>query len=166
MKIRSLNRSRLYAWEIMLGATGGVLTIALSTPLLAPGWRALVMHVFAPVCHQLPERSPHLEGVQLALCDRCVGIYVGCVLGVAAINGGRRFWRRIRSLDQYVLLGSLAPLAIDWIGPLLGLWTNVPLSRAVTGLLFGGVAASFAADRILQGLSPRACSQSDEVCTI
>lgn len=161
MAFRSLDRTRLYAWGLMLGATGGVLGLALSTPLLAPEWRALVMHVFAPVCHQLPERSPQLADVQIALCDRCTGVYAGGVLGVAVMGGGPSFWRRIRTLDQYVLLGSLVPLGIDWIGPLLGLWTNVPFSRAATGFLFGGVAASFAADRILQGLSPSRPRRSD-----
>lgn len=165
MAFRSLDRSHLAAWGVMLGMTGVVLVIALSTPLLAPEWRALVMHVFAPVCHQIPERSPHLSGVQLAICDRCTGVYVGCVLGVATVGWGRLLWARIREMDQYVLLGSLVPLGIDWIGPLLGLWTNVPFSRAATGLLFGGVAASFTADRILEGLSPRGERSSDGVAT-
>jgi len=108
-----------------------------------------MMDVFAPLCHQLPGRSPSLDGVQLAVCDRCLGIYTGVLGGVATAGWARGLWVRLRAVEHLVLLGSLLPLAVDWIGPVLGLWPNEPLSRAATGLLFGVVAASFTATRIL-----------------
>jgi uncharacterized membrane protein len=136
-----------------MGAAASVILLGASSPPFLPAeGRALVMHAFAPVCHQLPGRSPVLDGVQLAVCDRCLGIYAGVVLGVLTLAGGRRLWARLRGVGRFVLLGSLVPLALDWAGPLLGLWPNGPLSRAATGLLFGAVAASFAADRLLSGL--------------
>jgi uncharacterized membrane protein len=144
---RSL-RARLI-WGGLLAATTFVFVTALSTPLLSPSGRAAVMHLFAPVCHQIPVRSPFLGGVQLAICDRCVGIYLGLVLGVATVGWGHRLWRRAGRHARYLLLGSLVPMGIDWIGPLLGLWANGPVSRALTGGLFGMIAASFVADRLL-----------------
>ena len=108
-----------------------------------------MMDVFAPLCHQLPARSPAVDGTQLAVCDRCLGIYGGVLVGVATAGWVRGLWARLRAVDHLVLLGSLLPLAVDWLGPVLGLWTNGPLSRAATGLLFGVVAASFAATRVL-----------------
>lgn len=149
---RTSKASLLGAWGLMGAAASVILLGASSPPFLSPAGRALVMHAFAPVCHQLPGRSPMLDGVPLAVCDRCLGIYAGVVLGVLTLCWGRRLWARLRSVDRFVLLGGLVPIALDWVGPVLGLWANVPLSRAGTGLLFGVVAASFAADRLLSGL--------------
>jgi uncharacterized membrane protein len=60
----------------------------------ATGWLALL--VFAPalpvavagvtylfgalICHQLPDRSFHVDGAQLPVCARCLGIYAGTAL--------------------------------------------------------------------------------------
>lgn len=135
----------------MVAAAAVILLGATSPPFLPPAWRAVLMRAFAPVCHQLPGRSLHVDGIPLAVCDRCLGIYVGLLAGVLTIGWGRALWIRVRDADRYVLLGSLVPLALDWVGPVLGLWPNGPLSRAGTGLLFGIVAASFVADRLLSG---------------
>lgn len=134
----------------MVAVTLAVPVIALSPPLLSPMGRAVVMSVFDPVCHQISARSPYLGGVQVAVCDRCVGIYVGIVLGVASAGWGRAVWKTVGNHVRYVVLGSLVPLGLDWIGPVLGLWTNIPESRALTGFVFGAVVASFATDRILR----------------
>ena len=148
---------RRLVWKGLLVLTSVVFGAALSTPFLSPEGRAVVMHLFAPVCHQIPVRSPFLGGVQIAICDRCAGIYLGLVLGVATVWGGHRLWQWAGRYDRYLLLGSLVPMGVDWIGPLFGLWPNVPTSRALTGLIFGLVAASFVADRLLW----RAASEVD-----
>jgi uncharacterized membrane protein len=133
----------------MLAATAALLATALSTPLLSRSGRAAVMHLFAPVCHQIPVRSPFLGDVQLALCDRCTGIYLGLVIGVATVGAAHGLWRWMGPYDRYLFLGSLVPMGIDWGGPVLGLWDGSPVSRALTGLIFGVVAASFVADQVL-----------------
>ena len=123
-----------------LGLTLGLVVVlgtAALPPLVPETWRPVLMQAFAPVCHQLPERSPHVNGVALAVCDRCSGIYTGVVLGalLATIAG----WQR---LSRAVLFGTMLPLAVDWVGPWLGWWSNTPLTRAATGALFGGVAGA------------------------
>lgn len=144
-----LSRHRRLVWSGLLAVTSLVFGAALSTPLWSPGGRAVVMNLFAPVCHQIPMRSPFLGGVQIAICDRCAGIYLGLVLGVATVWGARRLWQWAGRYDRYLLLSSLVPMGIDWVGPLLGLWPNAAPSRALTGLIFGLIAASFVADRLL-----------------
>jgi len=44
------------------------------------------------ICHQIPERSFHLDGIQLPVCARCFGLYGGGALGsmIAAISTVRR----------------------------------------------------------------------------
>src|SRR5438552_2016659 len=46
-------------------------------------WYAFAFGVYAIgslVCHQLPERSFHLESVPLPVCARCTGIYAGAAI--------------------------------------------------------------------------------------
>lgn len=49
---------------------------------LWPGTTPLFHEVFAPWCHQLPERSLHFDGLAMVVCSRCVGIYSGIAVGV------------------------------------------------------------------------------------
>lgn len=142
--------------------TGGVWVLAVSPPLLSAKWQSIVFHVFSPVCHQIPVRSPHIGGVQLAICDRCTGIYLGLVLGVATVGWGRVLWRSAGQYSRFVLLGSLLLVGIDWLGAFLDLWTNGPVIRASTGLVFGVVAASFVTDRLLnRALTPQPFEPED-----
>jgi len=156
-----MRRPRL-VWYVLLASTSGMLLLAVLPPFLPSGAQAVVRDCLAPVCHQIPSRSPHLYGVPLAICDRCTGIYLGLVLGVAVTGWGQGLWAELGRHGRYVLLGSLAPLSIDWIGPVLGLWSNGPVSRALTGLLFGSIAASYVTDRVLRKASSEAPRESEE----
>jgi uncharacterized membrane protein len=44
------------------------------------------------ICHQIPERSFHLDGAQLPVCARCFGLYGGGAFGsvIGAISVFRR----------------------------------------------------------------------------
>lgn len=137
-------------WVFLLTATGFIFAAAVLTPFFPLEVQAAVRWAFAPACHQLPGRSPHIAGVPIAICDRCAGIYFGVFMGVGILPWGSSLWRRMGSGGRYVLLGSLIPLGLDWVGPVLGLWNNVPYSRALTGLLFGIVAASYVTDRLIR----------------
>ncbi|ABC44300.1 hypothetical protein SRU_2120 [Salinibacter ruber DSM 13855] len=142
-------RSTRLVWYGLLAATSGVLILAMLPPILPAPLQAVVREGFAPVCHQLPGRSPHFGGVPVALCDRCSGIYVGLVVGVLGTGWGTNLWVVLGAYGRYVLLGALVPLGLDWGGPLLQLWGNGPTSRILTGLLFGSVAASYVTARLL-----------------
>ena len=142
-------RNARFVWYGLLAVTSGVLILAMLPPILPVPLQAVVREGFAPVCHQLPGRSPHIGGVPVALCDRCSGIYVGLVVGVAGTGWGASLWAPLGAYGRYVLLGALVPMGLDWAGPLLQVWGNGPTSRILTGLLFGGVAASYVTARLL-----------------
>lgn len=148
MIMMDLHRARL-VWYVLLAGTGSLLVLAFLPPFLSGEMQAVVRRCFAPVCHQMPSRSLHVGGVPLAVCDRCTGIYLGLPIGVASVGWGRRVWKTLGAHGRYLLLGSLVPLGIDWIGPILGLWGNGPVSRILTGVLFGSVATSYVTDRLL-----------------
>lgn len=97
---------------------------------------------FSPLCHQLSERSFHVEGHAFAVCSRCTGIYAG-------FAGGVVFYPLVRSLKRiqtprrvWLLLASL-PIAADWLLGFTGIWANTPISRFLTGALLGSVCALY-----------------------
>lgn len=142
-------RSARLVWYGLLAVTSGVFVLAMLPPVLPASLQGVVREGFAPVCHQLPGRSLHVGGVPVALCDRCSGIYAGLVVGVAGTGWGHSLWATLGPYSRYALLGALVPLGLDWMGPLLSLWGNGPVSRALTGLLFGSVAASYVTAQLL-----------------
>lgn len=111
--------------------------IAAAIALLALAWLALLVAApFLPVplagllyaagsliCHQIPERSFHLQSFQLPVCGRCFGLYAGGALGsVAAMATRRSFtWRRqpARKGPAYAVtliaaLPTLITVALEW----------------------------------------------------
>ncbi len=98
------------------------------------------MAAFAPVCHQLPERSFWIDGVQLAVCHRCYGIYAGLFLGTLLLTLISTHASRLYREARWLLIAGLLPPALDWGLQLVHLWQNTPLSRVLTGLWFGLVA--------------------------
>lgn len=156
-----LSRARL-VWYGLLAGTSGLLLLALLPPFLPTELQGMVRECFAPVCHQMPSRSPHIGGVPIAICDRCSGIYLGLVLGVAVTGWGRSLWTALGQHSRYLLLGSLVPLGVDWIAPVLGLWQNGPISRGLTGLLFGVVTASYVTDQLLRRVARAAAPEGPQ----
>ena len=97
---------------------------------------------FSAVCHRLPERSFHWMGFPLGVCARCTGIYVGVVVGLLLYPWLRRL-ENPQSPDRRWLIGAAIPMAIDFGGGLIGLFTNTSSSRAATGAMFGLAAAFY-----------------------
>ncbi|MFP4227238.1 MAG: DUF2085 domain-containing protein [Salinivenus sp.] len=132
----------------------GLLGLALLPPVVSPGLRAVLMEGFSSVCHQLPDRSPHVQGIAFAVCDRCLGIYTGLVLGTAVTGWRWAAWAAVRRWGLLPLLLVLVPVGVDWVGPVLGLWESTPLSRVLTGGLAGVGGGAFVVDRVLAAVSP------------
>lgn len=118
---------------------------------MATLYRAL-MWVGSFWCHQLPARSPHLLGVQLPLCWRCSGIFVGSL--------ALFFWllatKRVPPLIPCLLVSLLLPLDVFYNVVTHGDGDNA--RRFVTGLLWGFCAISAALQ--LLGLLSRRLARS------
>jgi uncharacterized membrane protein len=82
-------------------------------------------------CHQMPERSPHIFGVQLPLCWRCTGIAVGTLILVLSIFKRKR----LPGLSFSLPLAALMPL--DVFSAIVGFWSGHNAVRLVTGILWG-----------------------------
>jgi uncharacterized membrane protein len=111
--------------------------------LLAPYLRSqssilanFIYAVFSPTCHQIPSRCIHAFGYPLAVCARCLGIYVGFLLGTVIFPFIKGF--SVPSLPQakMIILVSV-PIAMDAAGNILGVWSSSNWVRFGTGTLWG-----------------------------
>lgn len=114
-----------------------IVALAMFPPFVSPGVRNVIMDAFSAVCHQLPARSPHVQGIQLAACDRCMGIYFGIPLAAVLFSVLARLLRPVRDRAPRLLMVSLVPMGLDWGLDAVGILTNTPGSRWMTGLVFG-----------------------------
>jgi uncharacterized membrane protein len=121
-------------------------------PLLAAAWASLLvaapalpiplaafLYVFASViCHQIPARSFHLDGAQLPVCARCLGIYLGAAAGAAIASVLRARPARRKALP-YLL--AAAPTAITIALEALDAWDPTNVVRATAGFPLGAAVA-------------------------
>ena len=98
---------------------------------------ALVFHACSLICHQRPERSFHLLGVQLPVCARCFGLYAAGAAG--AIGACLSASRRLRGVAEprVVLAIAALPTAITWICEQVGLWHPGGATRAIAAVPLG-----------------------------
>ena len=123
-------------------ACGAVTWFALVTlaPVLPTVLAAVVYAAGGIVCHQMPDRSFHWHGAQLAVCARCTGIYLGACSAVvlapippasyAGVAGSRA---RMTWLLAAAALPMVLSVAVEWAG----LWQPSAIMRAGTGVLLG-----------------------------
>lgn len=140
------NRAQILMWisasAFVLVVIGMIVGAPLATSLGYPTVGAIIFKVFAPLCHQISERSFHLDGHPFAVCSRCTGIYAGFAAGVV-------FYPLVRSLKytytprRLWLLLSAVPIAVDWLLGFSGIWANTHFSRFLTGALLGTVCALY-----------------------
>jgi uncharacterized membrane protein len=132
----------------LAAASGSWVALLLSSP-LAPAPLAVAAYATGGfICHQLAERSFHIEGHQLAVCARCSGIYVGTAMAFAwqafrlrpAGKVTARAPLRVADARTWLLLGAL-PTVATVVMETWGLWATSNIERAVAGLPLGaGVA--------------------------
>ncbi len=82
-------------------------------------------------CHQLPERSFFINGLQFPVCARCMGVLIGEVIAlVFAI-----FPFRLKSIK--IPLFCMGVMGIDWGMQEAGIKESTNIRRLVTGILGG-----------------------------
>jgi uncharacterized membrane protein len=115
---------------------------------------AAIYQGFSTVCHQSAERSFYFHGYPMGVCSRCAGIYAGFIVGLA-LYPFLRDLREDRFPPRSLLIGAGAPMVIDFTAGILGLLANTFLSRALTGTLFGSVAAFYITPGLVSALNDR-----------
>ncbi len=89
-------------------------------------------YVFGDIyCHQSPDRSYDLNGNQMPVCARDVGIFAGLVIGALI---GMMLTRRFPII---LLVIALAPMVLDGGIQMLTAYESLNLLRILTGLMAG-----------------------------
>jgi uncharacterized membrane protein len=84
---------------------------------------------FSLVCHQRPDRSFMLFGGSVAVCARCLGIYLGVAAGLLVRVPRRIAW-------HWLHVAAALNLA-DWLAELGGLHGNWMFARFALGIAMG-----------------------------
>ena len=116
--------------SVVIGLLAAAVAAVFAAPLVAAAWGLGAWPLYAAfswICHQRPERSWHLAGYPLAVCVRCLGVYLGALAGAVA---GRPFSRRSA-------LAAAAVLAGEWLAEAAGLAGSPEGVRFATGLSAG-----------------------------
>ena len=115
---------------LWLACLGGLALVLAPALLAAAGWpyADVLRWLLHSICHQNPERSFHLLGEPLAVCQRCTGLYLGFALGVAAWPLLPTLAARLAARPRWIGLFAL-PMVIDW------LVENSAASRFATGMM-------------------------------
>ncbi|MDQ3490283.1 MAG: DUF2085 domain-containing protein [Acidobacteriota bacterium] len=155
-------KQAVHVWMIASGVVVGWVALILFAPVVAANgfqsFSAPIYTFFGYICHQMTERSIHLDGHPVAVCSRCFGVYFGLFAGFIIYP----LWRpigEIETLPRFWLFLSLIPISIDWSLTMFGIWENTHLSRFVTGLILGTTCAAYivpALVEIIRNLSLKA----------
>ncbi len=108
--------------------------------------------LFSKVCHQNDARSFHLDGEKLGVCIRCTALYIGFLIGCVIQLVLRS--TRSKNARRRVFVISIAPMILDVLLDACGLYESTPISRLVTGGLFGAAMSWFVLPLLFE-----ACSQ-------
>jgi uncharacterized membrane protein len=132
--LQSENRSTLViCWGWWTFVPIALLGAALAAPYFSTHGFVILAFVlqrgFALVCHQRPERSFWIFGAPVAVCARCLGIYVGAAIGL--------LMRAPRSIAMRLLIAAAVINALDAVAEVVGLHGNWMAVRFALGLLLG-----------------------------
>jgi uncharacterized membrane protein len=107
---------------------------------------------YAPICHQIPERSFSLFGYPLAICERCFAIYLAFML-YTWLYPFLRVDKLVRGKSLFIPAVLLTFLFLDWLLDAVGLVSNSLLSRTLSGFSGGLGIAYIAVPAWLQAMS-------------
>jgi uncharacterized membrane protein len=108
-----------------------------NTPLVAAA--TFVYQGAGLICHQRPERSFHIAGVQLPVCGRCLGLYLSGAIGALAAWFGTLSVAPRKT--RLLLVVAAVPTAVTVSLEFLGLIHPTNLVRAWSALPLGAAAA-------------------------
>lgn len=143
---KHFRKQAITVWVIGLTVVFVWVALILLAPVAAAnsmtGFSRPIYGFFSYICHQMSDRSLHVEGQQLAVCSRCFGVYFGLLAGFLIYPA----WRKIDEIEpiaRFWLFLSLIPIGIDWSLGIFGVWENTHLSRFITGSILGVACATF-----------------------
>jgi uncharacterized membrane protein len=136
-------------------AFGWVAVLAMAPLLPAPA-AAILYAAGSLICHQLPERSFHLQAFQLPVCARCFGLYAGGAAGTAAflVAGPRPVFRSPARRFLITAAAAVPTIATLVLEHGLG-WAFSNSTRALAAVPLAAIVALVMAGAVAVVSSPR-----------
>ena len=100
---------------------------------------AIVFPIGLFICHQRPERSFFINGLQMAVCARCTGVYVGAAIAMPLALGFAAPLTTRRA--RWMTLFAPRPTIVTWSLEFAGLAGFSNAARFIAGLPLGFAAA-------------------------
>lgn len=151
--LKDLRKKAITAWAIGFSVVFIWVFVIVLAPVFAANnlenFSNPIYSFFSYLCHQIPERSFHIENHSLAVCSRCFGVYFGLFAGFL-IYPLFRVIEDTEPLPRIWLFLSLVPIGIDWLLGVFGIWENTFLSRFSTGMILGIACAVFIVPAIVE----------------
>ncbi len=130
-------RRSIYRWTSWPLVPLTLAAVVVAAPYLlthgVPAMGLALYRGFSVVCHQRPERCFWFSGAAVAVCSRCLGIYLGTAVGL--------LFRSSRSIAFRLIVGAAALNLLDVVTELAGLHGNWLVIRFALGLALGATAA-------------------------
>jgi uncharacterized membrane protein len=128
----------MLATASVAAASAAWLAVLLAAPTLPAHLAAIVYAAGSVVCHQIPERSFYRGSIQLPVCARCLGIYVGLAAGALAwcVSPQRGRTARRTSIRVVMVLAAL-PTVLTVALEGAGAWDASNAFRAGAGVVLG-----------------------------
>jgi uncharacterized membrane protein len=127
--------------------------------LLAPALHAshpvaasIVYSAYSPICHQVDGRCFHLFEAQWSVCIRCSAIYFSFFFSLLFYP----LFHRLASPSfpgRWWIALAVAPMVIDVLLNFAGIHPSAPLTRTITGVLFGSVLPLYIVPPLLEGVA-------------
>jgi uncharacterized membrane protein len=100
---------------------------------IASADRLFIKGIYKLVCHQIPDRSFHVESHSLFLCVRCTAFY----LGGALLTFIYLFKKTIKMFPLLFYALLIIPAFFDFLFEKIGMYHDIIILRFFTGALLG-----------------------------
>lgn len=124
---------------VFISYGASVVGLATLAPVLkGSGYESASRLIYLPfrlICHQRDDRSFHVNGEQMAFCERDVAIVSAAVLTGVMFTLIRR-WRSLPKIGFIAVVLLALPMAIDGSTQLVGIRESTAALRLLTGALF------------------------------
>jgi uncharacterized membrane protein len=113
---------------------------------------AIVYSAYSPICHQIDHRCFHLFEAKWGVCIRCSAIYFSFFLSLLLYPLFRRLSSPLFPGRWWIAL-AVAPMILDVLLNFTGIHPSTPLTRTITGMLFGSVLPFYILPPLLEGVA-------------